>query len=122
MRARRVAAPACASAIALAACGCAEYRVYSEHEDPVRNDYESQTLHSMFWGLGDQPTIETDHRYGYDDVVVHDNFLYDVVSVITLGIWKPIEVRYRERAPQGAPPRPGDQPPVLGQADPSGEG
>jgi hypothetical protein len=69
--------------------------------------YQEVTSHAFFWGLVYDPEVQTvDGIDGINDVVVVDNLGYDIISVLTLGIWKPMTIRYRLRAPLDGQPQP----------------
>ena len=109
---RTNALPACRiralSVLALLAClaltqGCAEYRVEMRSSDPVRETYEGDTMQAYAWGLWYSPQVLTANcdSEAINDVVVKRNYLHDLASVFTLGIWMPMEITYRCKAPAG---------------------
>jgi len=117
----RVGAVLASVVLAAQLAGCAQYQLRSPSSDPVDLQYREVTSHAFFWGLVYDPEIQTaDGIDGINDVIVVDNLGYDILSVVTLGIWKPMTIRYRLRAPLDAPsvefPVPADLP-----ADPSVE-
>jgi hypothetical protein len=82
--------------------GCANYRLEIHDSDPTKPPYETEMLHAFLWGIWYNPQVLTAKcNDGINDVVVKSNYLYDLVSVVTLGIWMPIEVDYRCKAPRG---------------------
>lgn len=82
--------------------GCANYRLEIHDSDPTKPPYETAMLHAYLWGIWYNPQVLTAKcNDGINDVVVKRNYLYDLVSVVTLGIWMPIEVDYRCKAPRG---------------------
>ena len=87
-------------AILLSTHGCAHYRVTVPDSDPV-GDYEGDKMHAFFWGLYNKPEVLAAdcEGEGIDNARIKSNFLYNLVSVVTLGIWMPIEVRYQCKAP-----------------------
>ena len=89
------------AAIALSAGGCAEYQVRVPDEDPLHQEYTNACMHALFWGRVIKPEVMTADckKTGINDVIVVNNYLYDLAGVVTLGIWMPIEVRYRCKAP-----------------------
>ena len=97
------------SVVALALClvfvqGCAKYRLDMKDSDPAENPYKSRMMHAFAWGLLYKPqqvTTGCDTETGINDVIVKSNYLYDLASVLTLGIWMPIEVEYRCQAGRG---------------------
>lgn len=75
--------------------GCYHYRVVAPKPDPA-TDYEHRTVHALFWGLVQQDVPSDDCvSNAMDEVRVTTNFGYLVVSVVTLGIWVPLDVEWR---------------------------
>ena len=106
--------------IAALACvsGCASYQLRTPHSDPQIETYERQAPDAFFWGLIMSPQVMSADCSGggFNDVIIQRNFLQDLVSVLTLGIWMPATVEYRCRVPQDpggefpkAPTQPGSQ-------------
>ena len=86
----------------LAIAGCAaEYRISIPDSDPTDIQYMEAGMDAYLWGSIMDPVVEeTDcEGEGINDVVVVDHLGYDLLSVITLGLWKPIHIRYRCKAP-----------------------
>ena len=85
--------------------GCASYQVRILDSDPLAPQYEGRTMHAFFWGLVMDPEVMiAKDSTGRDaeainDVVIKGNYLNSLISVVTLGIWMPMEVEYRSRAP-----------------------
>ena len=95
----------------LALSGCATYQVTVPDSNPIRVEgqtggYQSKTMHAFFWGLLLHPEVLSAECYGQgiNDVLVVRTWLHDYVGVVTLGLWMPIYVRFRCKAP---PTRPG---------------
>jgi hypothetical protein len=86
--------------------GCAQYKLRTPSDDPVETTaYTQVTSHAFFWGLVYDPEVQTVNSVdGINDVIVEDNLGYDIISVITLGIWKPMTIKYRPRLPLGQQP------------------
>ena len=88
--------------------GCASYQLRTPSSDPDGLGYHKTTVHGLWWEAPELPSSSCVD--GINDVYVEDNLLLDIVSVVTLGIWKPIDVRYQCRAPadigQSPPPPP----------------
>src|SRR5262245_38339356 len=57
---------------------------------------QSATLHAVFWGLGQDQTLE--HVCAQDEALARvrttSNFGYTLLTVITLGMWAPVQVEY----------------------------
>jgi hypothetical protein len=92
-------------ALATLACaqGCATYQVRTPDSDPVKDIYESETMHAFFWGLVKKPQVKSAkcEGEGINDVVIKRNYLQDLVSVVTIGIWMPTQIEHRCKAPHG---------------------
>jgi hypothetical protein len=89
--------------------GCAEYRVAVPDPDPVqlegqKGEYLEQPMDAYFWGNIVEPQVVTAdcEGEGIDDVSVHRTRQQQLISVLTLGIWMPGDVRYRCKAPPAA--------------------
>lgn len=84
--------------------GCYHYRVVAPVPNPA-TDYEHETVHSLFWGLLQEDTAASDCISGaIDEVRVSTNFAYLAVSILTMGIWVPLDVEWRcakEPVPDG---------------------
>lgn len=76
--------------------GCYHYRVIAPDPDPA-TEYEKRTVHSLFWGLLQARDISADDclSNALDEVRVSTNLGYSAISVATLGIWMPMDVRWR---------------------------
>jgi hypothetical protein len=77
-----------------ASSGCYHYRVVTP--DAPATEYHRKTLHGMFWGL-----LQHDADVGdcvsdaLVEVRVRNNAGYMLLSVVTLGIWAPLDVEWR---------------------------
>ncbi len=98
----------------LAVPGCASYQVTVPDSDPIQlegqdDPYVVKTMHAYFWGLVLDPQVLAAEcqGQGINDVVIDRTLGHDVASVFTLGIWMPMDVRFRCKAP---PTRGGDFP------------
>ena len=80
---------------------CAHYSVQAPEPNPAGQTH-SVTLTSYFWGAVEQQhnAPECDATHSLDMVRVEDNLGYDFLSVITLGIVKPMKIEYRCSAGQ----------------------
>ena len=75
--------------------GCYHFRVTTPNPDPA-TDYEHRTMHSYFWGLVQETQPADDClSNSLDEVEVSTNLGYSLISVVTLGIWVPMDVRWR---------------------------
>jgi hypothetical protein len=121
----------------VAGSGCYHTRVFTTGQPATA--YSQQTVHSLFWGLAQQnvepPTINNCISNSMQEVRITTNFGYAVLTVVTLGIWSPMEIEWRcaKQAAPGpvplgfAPPEPGGFPaerapipPVLQQEETHG--
>ncbi len=85
-----------------AAQGCATHQVRMPDSDPLEKTYQRAAPQAFFWGLVLSPQVITAKcGDGLNDVVLKRNFLHDLASVLTLGIWMPTEIEFRCRAPRG---------------------
>ena len=101
--------------LAYAGTGCATYHVYQrggtggyeEGSQPGTQWSEKRRLNALFWGLVredyivDQCKLPDGTRVGFDEVQIETNLGYTIATVLTLGIWVPIDVRYRCAKPPG---------------------
>jgi hypothetical protein len=82
-------------AAALAASGCYHYRVTPARSVPA-DDGHSTTLHSIAWGLvqssAERPECQGN---GAAEVAAHTNLGFVLLSVVTLGIWVPLELEWK---------------------------
>lgn len=75
--------------------GCYHYRVTVPQPTPA-TDYEKETVHALVWGLIQQDTVAKDcTSNSLDEVRTTTNIGYQLVSVLTLGIWAPMDVEWR---------------------------
>ncbi|TVQ02063.1 MAG: hypothetical protein EA359_12665 [Balneolaceae bacterium] len=76
--------------------GCYHYRVIAPDPEPA-TDYEKRTVHSLFWGLMQARDISADDclSNALDEIRITTNLGYSVISVATVGIWMPMDLRWR---------------------------
>ena len=91
--------------------GCATYRATIPDSHPADINYRGATMHAFLWGTSYDPEVLAADcgREAINDVVIKRSFLHDLASVLTLGIWMPIEVNFRcasARIREGEPIRP----------------
>jgi hypothetical protein len=81
--------------------GCANYQARVADGKPLEQEYEGGMMNAYLWGTYVSPEIRSaeDCKRGMYDVVVENNYLYSLASVFTLGIWMPVDVSYRCKAP-----------------------
>jgi len=90
----------------LALGACAEYRISVPDSDPIQlegqdSPYVERTMNAYLWGnILDPQLLAADCAgEGINDLVVERAYYQDLVSVLTLGIWMPFDVRFRCKAP-----------------------
>jgi hypothetical protein len=83
--------------------GCATYRVTIPDSDPQAQTYRGGSMQAYLWGIWYAPQVMAAECQGegLNDVVIKRNYLHDLASVLTLGIWMPTEVHFRGKAPRG---------------------
>jgi hypothetical protein len=95
--------------------GCATYHVYERGgkgglelgSQPGTQWSEKKRLDALFWGfvredyIVDQCTLPDGTRVGFDEVQIETNPGYVLATVLTLGIWIPLDVSYRCAKPPG---------------------
>ncbi len=75
--------------------GCYHYRVVVPQPNPA-TEYEHRTMHAFLWGLVQQDMPADDCLANtLDEVRVTTNLGYALISVVTLGIWVPLDVEWR---------------------------
>lgn len=78
--------------------GCYYTRVLTSHNDPSTN-YNKKMASSFLWGLVQHDVIATDcdslQLKSIDEVRVTTNFGYALITVVTLGIWCPMQVEWK---------------------------
>lgn len=93
---------------AMPTTGCYTYHVYQvggtagrEQGNQPGTEWEHKTLHAFAWGTVrqdlpvDNCQLGSGQRLGIEEVKVDTNFFYLLASVVTLGIWVPLEVSWR---------------------------
>lgn len=84
--------------------GCAEYRLKMMDSDPEKNSYDGRTISALLWGKFYDPqqiTAGCNTETGINDVIVKSNYLYNLASVFSFGIYMPLEIHYRCQSAQG---------------------
>ena len=86
---------------ALLSQGCANYQARVADGKPLHNEYDGGMMSAYAWGVWVSPEIRSAEtcKQGMYDVVVENNYFYSLASVVTLGLWMPIDVSYRCKAP-----------------------
>src|ERR1044072_6448833 len=82
----------------MAFSSCYTYRVATHAQSGT--GVRKVTAHSYFWGLAQQKDIPTPSCdslgiYGMSEVRVRNNFGYTLITIITLGIYSPIQLEYK---------------------------
>jgi hypothetical protein len=87
--------------------GCYHYRVVAAGPAGANPSTfpQSTTLHAVLWGLVQDQTLE--HVCAQDEALARvrttSNFGYTLLTVVTLGMWAPIQVEYACANPTPAP-------------------
>jgi hypothetical protein len=92
----------------LSGSGCATYHVYQiggpdgrELGNQPSTEWESKTLHSLFWGAirqdlpVDNCKLGDGTRIGIEELRVESNFGATLATILTLGMWRPLRVGWR---------------------------
>lgn len=75
--------------------GCYHYRVVVPGPDPA-TDYQQRRVDAFFWGLVQEDVPATDClSNALDEVRVTTNVGYLAASVLSLGLWVPLDVAWR---------------------------
>jgi|GraSoiStandDraft_12_1057312.scaffolds.fasta_scaffold1080552_1 Bor protein len=95
------------TAAIVVAAGCYHTRVFTNGQPAT--EYTQKTAHSLFWGLVQQdvkpPITNNCVSNAMQEVRVTTNFGYAFLTVVTLGIWSPMEIEWR--CAKQPPPHPG---------------
>jgi len=86
---------------ALLSQGCANYQARVADGKPLHNEYDGGMMNAYAWGVWVSPEVRSAEtcKQGMYDVVVENNYFYSLATVVTLGLWMPIDVSYRCKAP-----------------------
>jgi hypothetical protein len=81
---------------------CYQYRVLNTTNDPA-TEYQKKVLWSSFWGLVNKPrdfvVPNCTNSNALDEVQFQTNFGYALITVATLGILSPVQVRWKCHKP-----------------------
>jgi hypothetical protein len=83
--------------VVLVVCsGCYHYRITPPKFDPA-TEYKKETVHIFFWGLVQCSPITADNclANALDEVVVDNNLGFSFITVATLGMWAPMQIRWK---------------------------
>jgi len=82
--------------------GCYQYRVLNTTNDPA-TEYQKKVLWSSFWGLVNKPknfvVPNCATTSALDEVQFQTNFGYSLITVASLGILAPVQVRWKCHKP-----------------------
>lgn len=88
--------------VLLSGAGCYRYRVVVD-ENPS-TEYQGETVHAFVWGLYMCPKkVEAENCHpdqsqkpiNMDEVRASTNLAYAFITVITLGLWAPMDMEWR---------------------------
>lgn len=87
-----------AAAILLAGvAGCANYHLRSPEPNPA-TEYKHATMHAFLWGAVEEERIASNcASNAIDEVRVRNNYAYALATVLTLGLWMPMDVMWKCR-------------------------
>jgi hypothetical protein len=95
MTLRRRPTLALALVLLLGLAGCADYRLVVPEPNPA-TEVERVTMHAFLWGfVGDTQPAHNCVANALDEVRVRTHYGYALVSVLTLGLWMPLDVEWR---------------------------
>ena len=81
---------------------CYNYRVLNTNNDPA-TEYERRVLWSYFWGLINNPkdlhVPNCNNSNALDEVQFSKNFGHTALTLVTLGIVAPVEVKWKCHKP-----------------------
>lgn len=81
---------------------CYHYRVLTTNSDPA-TEYQKKVVYSYFWGLINKPkdfiVPNCNNNNALDEVRVTTNIGYSLLTVVTLGIYCPLEVQWKCHKP-----------------------
>jgi hypothetical protein len=84
--------------------GCYHYRISMRGE--AATEPHKKTMHALFWGLVQENQFADNCQgKGIHEVRVSTNFGYVLVSVVTVGIWVPMDIEWscaREAPPDSS--------------------
>jgi hypothetical protein len=79
---------------------CYTYKVSTQAQPG--GEYSTITAHAFFWGLVQKPkdyihtsVCDSLGVTGVSEVVVKTNLGYSLITVVTLGIWSPVKVKWK---------------------------
>lgn len=79
----------------LAVPSCARYRVVVPEPEPG-TEYKQQTMHAYLWGaIEEKRPTDNCVENAIDEVRVHQTLPNVLATVLTLGIWMPLDVEWR---------------------------
>jgi len=82
-------------ALLIALPGCARYRVAAPEPTPG-TEYERRTMHAFLWGaIEDTEPATNCVENAMDEVRVQQTLPNVLATVLTLGVWMPLEVEWR---------------------------
>ena len=80
--------------------GCANYQARVADGKPIEQEYKGGMMNAWLFGSFVSPEIQSaeDCKHGMYDVVAKNNYLYSLATVVTLGIWMPLDVEFQCKA------------------------
>lgn len=81
---------------------CYHYRVLTTNSDPA-TEYQKKVVYSYLWGMINSPkdfvVPNCNNNNALDEVRVTTNLGYSILTVVSLGIFSPLEVKWRCHKP-----------------------
>lgn len=81
---------------------CYHYRVMTTNSDPA-TEYQKKVLYSYLWGMVNNPkdfvVPNCKNNNALDEVLFTTNLGYSFLTVVTLGIFSPVEVKWKCHKP-----------------------
>ncbi|HWJ26897.1 MAG TPA: hypothetical protein VNS32_10170 [Flavisolibacter sp.] len=82
--------------------GCYHYRIQTTNPDPATS-YQKKVVWSYCWGLINKPqnfvVPNCNNNNALDEVLVTTNFGYSILTIVTLGIVCPLEMKWKCHKP-----------------------
>lgn len=88
--------------VSLSTESCYHYRVMTTNSDPA-TEYRKKVIYSYLWGTVNNPkdfvVPNCNNNNALDEVVVTTNLGYSILTIVTLGIFSPLEVKWKCHKP-----------------------
>ena len=92
----------CLTTLLVSTESCYHYRVLTTNNDPA-TEYQQKTMRTYFWGLVNNPkqliVPNCNNNNSLDEVMYSTNFGQSFITFITLGVYSPIQVKWKCHKP-----------------------